>query len=215
MAFIGQIGDEVGYMRRLARTVEAGMGDYLRAYRKAAEYRARKRIGRGVTTSSMMFEAYADTIARVIADDIARGEWGGTYLMDGRPLNTDDPSLYGVGGAVCETEIPLDEGESAVYTEVLAACELLREVISDLQSTSDDLVTIGFWKSEERGVYCFYVSNVIRGYYEALALGRERGEEAIYHYATDTEIRCAMRSCGGRQRLGAGWIRWNDRRHGR
>ena len=199
-------------MRRNAKFLEVGMNDYIRAYRKIACSKAYERVWAGKT--ARVFEAYADTIAQTIAADIMRGEWGGTYYMDGRPLNTDDPELYAVGGAVHKTEIPLDAGEAEVYTEVLAACELLREVIVDLQSDGMGDVYIGFWRTDERGddpVYCFDVSNAIRGEEQAKALGRERGEDAIYHFATDTEIRCARRSAGSKQNYGKGWVDFKSR----
>ena len=46
----------------------------------------------------------------------------------------------------------------------------------------------------------------------ATELGRERGEDAIYRFATDVGIRIARRSPGNSQKLGKGWSDWNERR---
>ncbi len=192
--------------------LDVGINDYLEAYRRVAKW------GLSGKTADMKFEAYAETIIRVIADDIARGEWGGTYYMDGRPLNSSNPELYAVGGASVDTEIPLDEGEVVIEADVAAAIQLLRDVIVELQSAGVDDVYIGFWKTDERGdmaVYCFDVSNAVEGFENAKSLGLERGEDAIYHFATDTDIRIARRSCGNSQHLGKGWCDWNDHIRGR
>ena len=167
---------------RNARRVGFGMNEYIAAYRRIAS----AAYGR---TAGFTFEAYADTVAQAIAGDIWRGRQhgfaaptysGGTYYMDGRPLNTGDPELWAVGGAVHETEIPFDEGEVGVYTDVLAACELLRDEIFKLQDSGVGDVYIGWWVTQERddsAVFCFDVSNVVAGeaagskYDKAISLG--------------------------------------------
>ena len=129
-------------------------------------------------------EAFAETLCRVVFDDIARGNTGGSYYMDGRPVNIDDPDLYFVGGAY--DGIVLDEREITDEGEVQAAVELLREAISYLESSSDDPICFGFWI--DSGDCYFDVSNVVSGEAEAVALGKFRGELAIYHPATGSDI---------------------------
>ena len=148
--------------------------------------------------------AFAETLTRVVFDDIARGNTGGSYYMDGRPVNIFDPDLYFVGGAY--DGIVLTESEVRDEGDVKAAVELLRSAISYLESSSDDPICFGFWID---GGDCYFdVSNVVYGEAEAVALGKFRGELAIYHPATGSDIDVARNA---RRALS----KHEQRRHGR
>ena len=139
-------------------------------------------------------EAYADTVARVLFDDIIRGQWGGSYYMDGRVVNQSDPELYSVGGA--REGITLSTNEIKSEDDVKAAIELMREQVVECQSDSDDEVCIGFWID---GDTCYFdVSNVVRGFKEASRLANHRGELAIYHFATGEEVRADAYTIGSK-----------------
>ena len=159
-------------------------------------------------------EAYADTLARVVFDDIARGFTGGTYYMDGRPVDVNDPNLYSVGGAYKAVVLRDDEINSE--GDVKAAVELLREAISYLESTSDAKVRLGFWQ-EDNGDWWFDASNIVEGFDEAIGLAKFRGEIAIYSFAEDTSYvvadyaRRAM-SKAERSRQGKGYAKFMAQR---
>ena len=170
--------------------INVGMNDWIEAYRNVAVALS----NRGRKTASMRYLAYADTVARALFDDIQRGEWGGTYYMDGRAVRQSDPSLYAVGGAY-PTGITMELSEIDSYVDVLAAMELLREVVVELQSDSDEPIAIGFWiDSADDGLCWFDVSNIVSGEEEALSLARKRGELAIYHFSSGDEVRVASRN---------------------
>ena len=155
--------------------------------------------------------AFAETLARTIFDDIARGEWGGTFYMDGRALNPAEGDFYAVGGALDNSELKLDEYEIKDEGDVKAAIELLREAIVQLQSDSDDPVGIGFWF--DNGYWYFDVSNIIDGKESAMQLARHRGELAIYSFSTNESIRCA--TIGHGRINGCAWASYNHIRKNR
>ena len=137
-------------------------------------------------------EAFADTLVRVLFDDIQRRQSGGTYFLDGRCVQRGDRDpegrcYYAVGGAMDNSEIRIDESEFKSEEDVRAAVELLREVIVVLQEDSDDPVGIGFWFGSA-GLCCFDASNIVVGEQSAIALGQHRNEEAIYNLTDDEEI---------------------------
>lgn len=184
--------------------LQVGINDWIRAYRRVALYFSDS----APKTAAMERMAYAETIARALFDDIQRGEWGGTYYMDGRAVRENDPDIYGVGGAY-PTGITFDKDELDSYIDVMAAIELLREVIVRLQSDSDEPVAIGFWiDSSDDGLCWFDVSNIVRDEDAALSLARKRGEIAIYHFATGEEIRVASKSPSGVNDHGASYARY-------
>ena len=156
-------------------------------------------------------EAFAETLARAIYDDIRRGEWGGTYYMDGRALNPSSGDFYAVGGAMDNSEIVLSMDEVKSEGDVKAAIELLREVIANLQADSEgfDEIGIGFWVD---GDDCYFdASNIVDGRESAMQLARHRGELAIYSFSLGDDIRVAKR--GGKCSYGSRWVAYNmDRR---
>lgn len=192
-----------------ASELQVGLNDWIEAYRKVAMYFD------GQRSASMEYLAFADTVARVVFDDIARGEWGGTYYMDGRSVNVGDPDLYAVGGAY-PTGITFEKSEVDSYVDVLAAMELLREVVAELQTDSDEPVGIGFWiDSADDGMCWFDVSNIVSGEDEALALARKRGELAVYNFSSGEEVRVAGRSPRRKNDHGASFARYMKNRLGR
>lgn len=200
-------------MNKSVKPIKLSINSYTDVYRRIAMSEAYRAVWSGEKTASMTFEAYADTVARVIFDDIERGQWGGTYYMDGRAVRGQyDDTLYSVGGAY-PTGITLEKDEVTNYVDVLAAIELLREVIVDLQSDSDELIAIGFWiDSEDNDLVWFDASNVVAGLDNAMELARKRGEKAIYHFYTDSEIRVDYPVSAGKG-YGKGWENYNRGRH--
>ena len=141
-------------------------------------------------------EAFAETLARVLFDDIARGEWGGSYYMDGRPVNQNDPELYSVGGAM--EGITMAKSELKSEDDVKAAVELMREQIMLYQSDSNDPICLGFWVDSASDICYFDVSNVVSGFREASQLANARGELAIYHFSTGEEVRADAYTIGSK-----------------
>lgn len=138
-------------------------------------------------------EAYADTVARAIYDDMMLGkDTGGSFRMDGHKiLPYEHPEgIFLVGGAY--EGLVMEFSESKSYEDVHAAMELLREAVVGLQEDSDDPVVIGYWldSMDDNRVY-FDVSNMLLDESEAIALARSRGELAIYDMANGRDVRVA------------------------
>lgn len=156
--------------------------------------------------------AFADMLARVVFDDIERGNIGGTYYTDGRILDvrSDPRDLYAVGGGMPNSEIKLSKSKISSEEDVKAAIELLREAIVTLQADSDDPVGIGFW--EYNGDYYFDVSNVVDGLVSAEQLARHRGEIGIYSFREEHDVIVEKtRSSKFNQEA---WVAYNRRRKG-
>ena len=156
--------------------------------------------------------AYADTVVRMIIDDLRRGTGGGTYLMDGRSVRPGD-GYYAVGGAVDRTEISVPEKNLLLYPEtVQAATELLRDVVMDLEAQNlGGEIGIGFWV--EDGEVFFDVSNLIQGRENAIEVAKERGELAIWDFANNENIYTAKRA--GVVRGSDSHRKWNEYRKAR
>lgn len=118
--------------------------------------------------------SYADTLARVIFDDIERGETDGSYMMDGRAFRvpTSYP-WYFVGGAGPCVMIPDWMVDQEKY--VKATVEMLRDKIAELEGMSNDQIFLGTWLDGGR-VY-FDVSNGIGEYRSAVATMATRQSE--------------------------------------
>lgn len=157
---------------------------------------------------SARHEAYAnvDAVAHALYDDIARGNSGGSYYMDGRIVPSCDDKLYSVGGQ--SDGVKLKRTETFSEEDVHVAIELLRDAIVGLQADNDDPLCIGYWF--EGDDCCFDVSNMVTGQTNAVDLARERGEFAIYHFSDSTVIPTASfdPKPGAYDKTGAGWAKF-------
>ena len=128
-----------------------------------------------------------EPLARVLLDDIARGRGGGTYYMDGRPIDPNAGDFYAVGGASSNGRLMLTADELADERYAHAAVRLMRQEIMKLHDDSDEPVGIGFWINN--GFCHLDLSNIVLGREHAEALARQRGEIAMYSFAAGREIR--------------------------
>lgn len=123
-------------------------------------------------------EAFADTLARVVFDEIERGETDGSYMMDGRKVAVPSATeLYMVGGAGQGIVIPshMLGDERRMH----AGIEMLREKVAELEGSSDDRLFLGTWLGPE-GLY-LDISNGIDSYAKMVATMAARpGELAVF-----------------------------------
>ena len=152
------------------REVNVGINDWLDAYKSIA-------VAYELGKKSAAFEriAFAETVAQAMFADIQLDE------------------VYCVGGAY-PTGIVLDKREMESYVDVLAAIQLLREVIVQLQSDSDEPVGLGFWIDEDNPNECWIdASNLLTDKEAAIKLMKQRGELAIWDTYNQMEIRASVR----------------------
>lgn len=125
------------------------------------------------------------SLSSAIADRIARGVYatpdGGTV-----PLHVDRfDSGYVVGGVV--PSLVLDPSSP---TDTVA-----REIAQWVHAHADAIATadsVGWWTDTVDGRVHVDASDIVADRDEALAIGRARGEIALWDIAADTELRCAM-----------------------
>lgn len=111
-------------------------------------------------------EAYADTLMRVVFDEIQRGETDGSYSMDGRKFPVPSATeAYFVGGAGPCLLVPPNVWQNEYYFK--SAIEVLRSKISELESISNDPLYLGTWESG--GDIYLDISNCIASYRDMAA----------------------------------------------
>ena len=190
------VGSHIARIREL----DVHINDWTEAYRVIANA-----FKIGEKHSAFELLAFAETVAQAMYADIELGkESGGTYYLDGRKVRNGIDAVYCVGGAY-PTGIILDKREMNNFIDVLAAIQLLREVIVQLQSDSDEPVGLGFWIDSDNPDECWIdASNLVTDREEAIALARKRGEKAIWDtYAQDEIMITAKRLSKEEMREGA------------
>lgn len=184
------------------RELHVGVNDWIDAYRAICAAFSTKMPYAPQRSADFKFIAFAETVAQAMYADIMLGkESGGTYYMDGRKVRNGVDHVYCVGGAY-PTGIVLDKSEMESYVDVLAAIQLLREVIVQLQSDSDEPVGLGFWIDEYNPDECWIdASNLVDDRDEAISLMLSRGEKAIWDVYSQTEVRASVKHISEADRI--------------
>lgn len=118
-----------------------------------------------------------DALARLLAYRVA-AEGGATVAQDGELLKPS--SGYAVA-------LP---GYELVARSV--GVELVREAEAWLAGLEREGVQgeLGVWRDERDGAVYFDVSELVQDREEAVRLGRERGQLAVWDFASGSEVRC-------------------------
>lgn len=130
-------------------------------------------------------EAHLETLATTML----KGGTGGTLdLRTGELYDTrEHPVAFAVGG--------LDESLKLTVREFWGeAWEARAAQLNELWDTNDDeqeIVVIGVWFDTVNREVVFDAVTVVEDYLGALALGRQREEDAIYDLVNNVEIRLA------------------------